>query len=148
MIQIFKSPNFDWLGKRRIFLGISILLLLAGLTSAMVRQLVPGGTDAFNLGVDFKGGTVITVRFNQRPADDAIRAVLAQNGIGESILQATDKQNEVLIKVPQLGQAATGEGQAQVDRGRDQAVKALNTFGVEGKNGVPSTPCANTASTS
>ena len=109
MIQIFKSPNFDWLGKRRIFLGISILLLLAGLTSAMVRQLVPGGTDAFNLGVDFKGGTVITVRFNQRPADDAIRAVLAQNGIGESVLQATDKQNEVLIKVPQLGQAATGE---------------------------------------
>ena len=138
MIQIFKSPNFDWLGKRRIFLGISILLLLAGLTSAMVRQLVPGGTDAFNLGVDFKGGTVITVRFNQRPADDAIRAVLAQNGIGESVLQATDKQNEVLIKVPQLGQAATGEGQAQVDRGRDQAVKALNTFGPEGKNGVPS----------
>lgn len=137
MIQIFKHPNFDWLGRRRIFLAFSILLLLGGLTSAMIRQLSPGGTDAFNLGVDFKGGTVVTVRFSKRPSDDAIRAALVQNGIGESVLQATDKPNEVLIKVPQQGQAASGESQAQVDKGRDLAVKALNTFGVEGKGGAP-----------
>jgi preprotein translocase subunit SecF len=138
MIQFFKHPKVDWLGKRRLFLGFSILLLLGGLGSAMARQLVPGGTDAFNLGVDFKGGTVVTVRFNQRPADDAIRGALAQNGIGESVLQATDKPNEVLIKIPQQGQAAANEGEAQVDKGRGLAVKALNTFGKEGKGGQPS----------
>jgi preprotein translocase subunit SecF len=139
MIQILHNVNFDWLGRRKLFLAISVLLLLAGLTSAMVRQLVPGGTEAFNLGVDFKGGTVVTVKFNQRPTDEAIRASLVQAGIGESVLQPTEKPNEVLIKVPQQGQAGAGEGeaQAQVDKGRDLAVKALNTFGAEGKNGQP-----------
>jgi preprotein translocase subunit SecF len=134
MIQILHNVKFDWLGRRKLFLTISILLLLGGLTSAMVRQLVPGGTEAFNLGVDFKGGTVVTVRFKgQRPTDEAIRTALAQNGIGESVLQPTDKPNEVLIKVPQQGQDTSGgsESQAQVDKGRDLAVKALNSFGPE-----------------
>ncbi len=139
MIQIFHNVNFDWLGRRRIFLFVSIVLLLAGLGSAMVRQLAPGGTDAFNLGVDFKGGTVVTVKFNQPVSDEKIRSELVTNGIGESVVQPTDKPNEVLIKVPQQGEAAPGEteAQAQVDKGRDLVVKALNTFGVEGKNGTP-----------
>jgi preprotein translocase subunit SecF len=110
MIQIFKNANYDWLGKRRIFLTFSIFLLLAGLASAMVRQLVPGGTEAFNLGVDFQGGTVVTVKFlKDRPSEDAIRQALKSAGIGESVVQSTDKPDEVLIKVPQQeGQAEAG----------------------------------------
>ena len=42
--------------------------MLAGLGSALVRHGLPGGTDAFNLGIDFKGGTVVTADFKQRPA--------------------------------------------------------------------------------
>jgi len=61
----------DWLANRRIFIAISVLLMLAGLGSAVVRQWSPGGTEAFNLGVDFKGGTVVTVRFKQRPSAEA-----------------------------------------------------------------------------
>jgi preprotein translocase subunit SecF len=128
MIQLFKNVNYDWLGKRRIFLTISVLLLLGGLGSAMVRQLVPGGTEAFNLGVDFKPGTVVTARFNQSPAPsvDAIRATLSQSGLGEAVIQpVTGKGNEVIIKVPQMGtgEAATQEG--QVDLGRARLGEAL-----------------------
>lgn len=129
MLQIFHKVNFDWLGKRRLFLTISVIFLLAGLGSAMVRQFAPGGTEAFNLGVDFKGGTVVTVRFKNRPTDDAIRTALVQKGIGESVVQPTDKPNEVLVKVPQQGSSAEGAEQAQVDVGRTKAVEALNTFG-------------------
>ena len=69
MIQVFKNVNFDWLAKRRVFIGISLLLMLAGLGSAIFRQWKhPDGTDAFNLGVDFKGGTVVTAQFKQ-PTD-------------------------------------------------------------------------------
>ena len=67
MFQIFHSVNIDWLGKRRFFIGISILLMLAGMGTALYRhKFHPNGTDAFNLGVDFKGAAVAE---QERPAD-------------------------------------------------------------------------------
>jgi preprotein translocase subunit SecF len=111
MIQFFKDVRIDWLANRRAFITVSILLMLAGLASAVIRQAVPGGTDAFNLGVDFKGGTVITARFlKDRPTDETIRARFAQQGVGDAIIQPTDKPDVVLIKVPRL---AAAEGQPQ-----------------------------------
>src|SRR3569832_1312676 len=74
MFQVFHNVNIDWMGNRRWFIGVSVLLMLAGLGSAIVRQAT--GRQAFNLGVDFKGRTVVTARFKQRPNDDAIRAAL------------------------------------------------------------------------
>jgi preprotein translocase subunit SecF len=58
MVQLFKDVKFDWLGKRRIFIVISLVLMLAGMFSAVIRYAT--GRAPFNLGVDFKGGTVIT----------------------------------------------------------------------------------------
>ena len=52
MFELFHNVTFDWIGKRKIFIGVSILIMLAGLASAIGRQLVPGGTDAFNLNTD------------------------------------------------------------------------------------------------
>jgi preprotein translocase subunit SecF len=136
MIQFFKNVNIDWLANRRIFIGISILLMLAGLASAVIRQAVPGGTDAFNLGVDFKGGTVLTVKFlKQRPADDVLRAQFAKQGIKDAIIQPTDKPDEVLIKVARQGnsEANAQDVQNQVDAGSVKVKDALNTVGQEGE---------------
>ncbi|MDX6693560.1 MAG: preprotein translocase subunit SecF [Blastocatellia bacterium] len=107
MLQFFKDVRVDWLANRRLFIIISILLMLIGLVSAIVRQAVPGGTEAFNLGVDFKGGTVITARFlKQRPSDETIRAEFAKQGVGDAIIQPTDKPDIVLIKVPRQAVAS------------------------------------------
>lgn len=107
MLQFFKDVRIDWLANRRLFIAISVLLMLAGLVSAIVRQAVPGGTEAFNLGVDFKGGTVITARFlKQRPSDEALRAEFAKQKISDAIIQSTDKPDVVLIKVPRQESAA------------------------------------------
>jgi preprotein translocase subunit SecF len=145
MIQLFKNAKFDWLADRRIFIAISVLLMLAGLISAVVRQAVPGGTDAFNLGVDFKGGTVVTAKFKQRPSAEEIRAAVNKQGLTDAVIQpATDKQDEVLIKLPQQGQAATNEAesQTQVDVGRAKVRDALNTFGPEAQGELSSDPQA------
>jgi preprotein translocase subunit SecF len=135
MFQLFHKVNFDWLKYRRVFIAISVLLMLAGLGSAIIRQAIPGGTDAFNLGVDFKGGTVVTVKFlKQRPADDQLRAQFVQQGLGEAIIQPTDKADEVLVKVPrQDARQAANEQEyaAQVDAGSVLVKKALDTFGPE-----------------
>ena len=126
MIQVFKDVRIDWLANRRWFIGVSILLMLAGLGSAVFRQFTHH--QAFNLGVDFKGGTVVTVKFKQRPADEAIRAALVKQGVRDAIVQLTDKPDTVLIKLPLEGQ---GESQAQVDAGRTEVRNALNAFGPE-----------------
>jgi preprotein translocase subunit SecF len=98
-----------------------VLLMLAGLASAIFRQATGG--QAFNLGVDFKGGTVVTVKFKQKPSDEAIRAALVGKGVRDAVVQpVTDKPDTVLIKVP-----LEGEGQD----GRVKVREALNSFGSE-----------------
>jgi preprotein translocase subunit SecF len=122
MFTILENINIDWMGRRRLFIGISVVLMLAGLGSAILRQAT--GRQAFNLGVDFKGGTVVTARFKQRPQDEAIRAALSEKGIHDAVVQnVTDNPDTVLIKVP-----LEGEGQ---EEGRKKVREALNTFGAE-----------------
>jgi preprotein translocase subunit SecF len=131
MFRILHNVNFDWLGYRRWFIIVSIVLMLAGLGSAVFRQWKhPNNTNAFNLGVDFKGGTVVTVRFKQRPTDDAIRAALVSQGINDAIVQpVTDRNDTVLIKLPLESEGDAS--QAAVDAGRAKVRNALNTFGPE-----------------
>ena len=101
MFNLFQNIHIDWLGKRQLFIGFSIFIMVAGLASALGRQYMPGGTDAFNLGVDFKGGTVVTAKFRQKPADDEIRAALNKVGVADPVIQvSTNKPDEVLIKIP------------------------------------------------
>jgi preprotein translocase subunit SecF len=136
MFNLFQNIHIDWLGKRRIFIGISILIMLAGLVSAIGRQLTPGGTDAFNLGVDFKGGTVATVKFRNKPADEDIRAALNNVGVHDAVLQSsTNRPDEMLIRIPLLegssdsGAVAPDQSKAQVEAGRAIVKRALDTFG-------------------
>jgi preprotein translocase subunit SecF len=131
MIQFFKDVKIDWLANRRAFIAISILLMLAGLASAIARQWTPGGTEAFNMGVDFKGGTVITAKFKQRPSPESIREALSKVGGKDAIIQpVTDKTDTVLIKLPLEG-SGSGESKEQLDAGRGMVRNALNNFGPE-----------------
>lgn len=157
MFEFFKNINVDWMGVRKPLIAVSILVLIGGLASAIGRQVAPGGTDAFNLGVDFQGGTVITAKFRQKPGEDDIRAALQNQGVNDAVIQSSlDKTDEVLIKVPLFesteeaapvqppansntasNSAAPAQAPAastensQVNRGREVVKKALDTFGKE-----------------
>ncbi|MGE3466867.1 MAG: protein translocase subunit SecF [Pyrinomonadaceae bacterium] len=151
MLQIFKNINVDWMGWRKPLILVSIVVLLTGLGSAIGRQFTDGGTDAFNLGVDFQGGTVITAKFKQKPSEDEIRTALQAQGVNDSVIQASlDKTDEMLIKVPlfegvaepQAEQSSAVPGDAnsaippsndasQVNLGRAKVKQALDTFGKE-----------------
>ena len=131
MIQVFKDVKIDWLANRRIFITISVVLMLAGLGSAVFRQVKhPNGSEAFNMGVDFKGGTVVTVRFKQRPSAEVVRDALIKAGLKDAIIQpVTDKPDMALIKIPLAGSG--GESQAQVEAGRAKVRESLSSFGPE-----------------
>lgn len=135
MFEFFTNINVDWMGKRKFFIAVSVFILLAGLASAIGRQFTEGGTDAFNLGVDFKGGTVVTTKFKERPPADDIRSALQAAGITEAVIQdSTDKADEVLIKVPNIGEreeCKDSEGNKLVEAGRCVVKQALDKFGKE-----------------
>ena len=135
MIQVFKDIRFDWLARRRLFIGLSIVLMLAGLGSAIFRQWKhPNGTEAFNLGVDFKGGTVITTKFNRPTSAEEIRATLAQQGIKDATIQGvTDKPDTFLIKLPLEG-GVSSEAPDEAELSRKRVTEALNTIGREGES--------------
>ena len=134
------------MGYRKSLIAVSIVVLIAGLVSAVGRQAVPGGTEAFNLGVDFQGGTVVTAKFKQKPTTDEVRNALEQVGVADSVIQeSTDKTDEILIKIPLIEDAnaaqpaaaeQTEEQQAaaqtvQVNQGRAKVKQALDIFGKE-----------------
>jgi preprotein translocase subunit SecF len=68
MVELFKGIKVDWLGKRKLFFSISIVLLLIGMASLLTKQ--------FKYGMDFKGGTLVRVRFNEKVDIGAIRNLL------------------------------------------------------------------------
>ena len=148
MFNLFQNIHIDWLGKRQIFIAFSIFIMVAGLISAIGRQYTPGGTDAFNLGVDFKGGTVVTAKFRSKPSDEDLRAALNKAGVADPVIQdSTNKPDEVLIKipleennaavqstetaVPQTSDEKDKTQKSQVQAGRTTVKNALDSFGKE-----------------
>ena len=130
MFKILSNVNVDWLKYRRPLILVSVVIMLGGLASALARQLTPGGADAFNLGIDFKGGTVVTAEFKQRPPAEAIRDAIQARGASDPIIQpVTDKPGEVLIRLPQMeSRQAAQAGETQVDIGRAAVADALKTL--------------------
>src|SRR5712691_12630011 len=113
MIELFKDIKVDWLGKRKLFLAISGSLMLLGLVSLVVK----GG---FRYGVDFKGGTIVQVRFHQKPDIEKIRQLLRENGAPDSQPQERVGTNEIIIEFQ-------GAKEEDASAGRSVIIKALNT---------------------
>jgi preprotein translocase subunit SecF len=125
MRQWFKDISVNWLGMTKYFVIGSLVMFLLGV-AAMVRK---GGPL---LGIDFKGGTLVYVRFQQAPNIDRIREGLRSQGLADaSIQQIRDINNpgahEVVIGIEQKGRA-----EEALDQGRNAILAALrNVYGSE-----------------
>src|SRR5438093_6679781 len=92
MIEIFRDVKINWLGKRKLYLAISGSIMLLGLVSLVVKH-------GFRYGVDFRGGTIVTVRFQQKPDIEKIRQLLRENGAPDSQPQELAGRNDVMIEL-------------------------------------------------
>jgi preprotein translocase subunit SecF len=125
MIELFKQPNIDWMGKAKYFFALSGILLLIGWSAILMK----GG---IKYGIDFRGGTNVDVRFAQPPSIDQLRSSLQAQGLGNSEIQsisdiANPNSNEVMIFVEQVGQSDQA-----LDESKTKVLTALNaTFGVQ-----------------
>lgn len=95
------------IGKRKIWYAISLVILLPGLVFLMLQGL--------NLGIDFVGGTVMQVKFEQQIAMDDLRNELNAQGLTNSKIQLMD-DDSYQIKTAELEQDA-----------QDKVITALET---------------------
>src|SRR2546428_379348 len=107
MIEIFRNPNYNFIGMRRWAYAVSIVFTLIGLVSL--------GTRGIRYDIDFTGGTLVQVRFDQAPPVGKIRAALAKIQLGESIIQEFGESREYIIRLP----LTTGSSQEVAKRIQD-----------------------------
>jgi len=91
-MQIFKNtPTFNFMGKRKIALTFSFLLVISSITSLAIKGL--------NFGLDFTGGTLIEVGYQQSANLIKIRNRLETSGFGDAVVQNFGSSKDVLIRL-------------------------------------------------
>lgn len=106
-MQIFTDTNLDFLGKRMHAAVFSAALLVAGLIAIF--------SQGFNMGIDFKGGTEVELKFLDNPDVPALRATMEALGVGQVSLQQVGQPGDhtILIRVQEV---ETGTANSAVSR--------------------------------
>ncbi len=127
-MEFFHDVNIDFLGKKWYFLAFSLIFSVAGLVSMGVRWARTG--TPLPWGVDFRGGTLVYVKFSHTPDLGNVRSLLDRAGLHDPKIQPYDRAslNEVLID---LDVRETSE--AALDVGRSKIIQALETNAPAGK---------------
>ncbi len=87
-----KVTRFPFMNTRKVWYGLSAILILSSLALVAVRGL--------NLGVDFTGGVVVETNFPQAPNIEALRNSLAQAGVAGAQVQAFGSSRDILVRLP------------------------------------------------
>jgi preprotein translocase subunit SecF len=105
-MDFLKNPNFNFIQWRWHALVLSLIVVLAGAGVILTRGLA--------LGIDFSGGTLIVVKFQQPVQEDAVRSAL-ESIEGDKVIQPYGEasENEWLIRLPQVAEESNLEAGGQ-----------------------------------
>jgi preprotein translocase subunit SecF len=122
-VEFFRNTNIDFLGKKWYFLAFSLIFSVAGVFSMLFWHGIPWG-------VDFRGGTLVYVKFSHTPDENAIRAELDRAGLKNFKLQrlgaASNNEELVDLDVRETSEQA-------LDQGKLKIIQALETNTPAGK---------------
>jgi len=120
MLRIFHNTHFQFMKYRRFWVIVSTALNLVAIALILFG---PG----FNYGVDFAGGTQLTVKFKGEPDLARIRGALERLNLGAVSIQRFDEaaRHELLIRVQNPG--AEGDYSAQILGALDQELNPAST---------------------
>ncbi len=115
-MAIFTNPKYDFIKWRWHAIAFSTLIILGGLGYAFSKG-VP-------LGIDFSGGTIVVVKFEQPVTEDQVRNAITPSTVGEHVIQSYgDRSNhEWLIRLPQMGTAEEGTA---LEQGANAVIDAV-----------------------
>jgi preprotein translocase subunit SecF len=125
-MEFFHEPKIDWMGIKWYFITLSLALAAAGLISMAVKR-------GLAYGIDFRGGTVVYVKFSKLPNLDAIRSQLDRQNLRGATIQAYGKpsDHEVIIGLD-LKTTASSEA---LDQGKRAIMSALSGLFGQGEAG-------------
>jgi preprotein translocase subunit SecF len=119
-MELFRDVNVDWMGKAKYFVSLSLILLALGWISIF-------RSGGLRYGIDFRGGTLVYVRFSGPPPIDKIRDGLKSAGLANSTIQSISDianrgpQSDVVIGLEQQGQ-----GDEALDAGKQAILDVLH----------------------
>ncbi len=112
-MEIFKKvTHIDFMGKRKLAIVFSLLLMAIAIGAMVTRGL--------NFGLDFTGGTLIEVGYEQPVDLQEVRAALDKVGFGDAVVQHFGTSKDVLVRLAPRG----GEDSEAIG---DQILQVLNT---------------------
>jgi len=108
-MEIIRNPNFDFVGRAKYFIALSVVVILAGLAWM--------GTGHLRYGVEFSGGTQLIVNFQNPPDVDKIRDAVTKVSPGAVIqTYGQAKDNKVLVRISQEAPEADLDAPARAVR--------------------------------
>ena len=122
-MQFLTDSRIDFMKYRKVFIWVSILLLVVALGELFFLT-------GINFGIDFAGGTQITVRMLEEPDLNDLRRTFENAGLRETQIQRYGEpgSSEVLIKTPVVEGSEEGSGSVMID-----ALNADLNSGTDGK---------------
>ncbi|MEW6089005.1 MAG: protein translocase subunit SecF [bacterium] len=102
-MNLFRNINFDFVKYRYTAITISLVIITAGIISMIIK----GG---LNLGVDFRGGVLMEIAFENNPDVAEVRSVLKTINLEESTIQQVLNRNSIIIRINKEKVAENAEG--------------------------------------
>jgi len=102
-----KTTSFPFMATRKLWYGLSIVLMLVSFGSFYAKGL--------NLAIDFTGGVNIEVSFPQAANVDAVRSALEQAGFKEPSVQNFGSSRDISIRLPPAAKQTGDEIRAKVE---------------------------------
>src|SRR5690606_28564510 len=96
-----KTTNIDFLGIRRAVMIVTAVLMILSVALVFVRGL--------NLGLDFTGGTVVELGYEETPDLDEVRRLLEESEFSGAIVQFYGSSHEVMVRLPPHGELDSAE---------------------------------------
>jgi preprotein translocase subunit SecF len=92
-MELFKpDTRIDFMSQRRFAIGLSVALVVISIMALLIK--------GPNYGVDFKGGTLIQVKFTQKTTINDVRDVISALNLGDFSIQEFGSPDELLIRIP------------------------------------------------
>jgi len=101
-----KETTFDFMGKRKIALILSVALIVASLFSLIARGL--------NFGIDFTGGTLVEVSYTDSVSVADVRGNLETAGIDDALVQYFGTARDLLIRLPAGNEGSVSDTSTRV----------------------------------
>ena len=104
-MNIFGDTNYNITGKRKMAMTFSAILLITSIVAIVIR--------GFNFGLDFTGGTVIVVHYDEAVELEDVRLQLSDAGYEDAVVKNFGSSRDIEITLPPVAQTTDNDAETQ-----------------------------------